>query len=325
MNNIRNHIKSNQLQNLYLFTGPEIFLIEFYINDIIKLTLDNPKDEFNLLEISREIPDTLNVGNFVNSFPFMADKKLLIIKDSGILKKASDEQKKFWVSLLSQVPDYCTIIFYETSIDKKSVIYKAISANGYVGDFPYQKGQSLIIWIKKILATYGKEISSADCEYLIASCNEGMINIKRELEKLGCSKIESNVITKADVDRLVTKSIESKVFDMAEDIARGNNAGAFKKLIDIKSLGTKPTEITGAIFSKFSQFRKLKLLSYLPIREISARTKQRDFFIKKDLSTIKNVSIEEIERIMFLCKDVDFKVKNGFSDGWTELILMLKK
>ena len=323
MNNLKKDINANTLKNLYLFTGPEVFLSEFYVNDIRKRLLGDGADDFNLLTISRALPDISAADDFINSYPFMSDKKLLIIKDSGILKKAPDEDKKYWQKALASVPDYCIIIFCENEIDKRSVIYKALNANGTTVEFKYQQGQTLITWIQKFIASNGKQIDSNDAEYLIASCNPGMINLKREMEKLISCKSENPKITKSDIDRLVTKSVESRVFEMADDIAKGNKAAAYKKLEDIKALNIKPPEIIPAIFSKFASYRKIKLLSPMPLKQMAIKMNQREYFIKKDYESSAGMTLEKIEKLMFLCKETDFKVKNGFSDGWTELMMII--
>lgn len=323
MNNLKKDINTNTLKNLYLFTGPEVFLSEFYVNDIRKRLLGDGADDFNLLTISRALPDISAADDFINSYPFMSDKKLLIIKDSGILKKAPDEDKKYWQKALASVPDYCIIIFCENEIDKRSVIYKALNANGTTVEFKYQQGQTLITWIQKFIASNGKQIDSNDAEYLIASCNPGMINLKREMEKLISCKSENPKITKSDIDRLVTKSVESRVFEMADDIAKGNKAAAYKKLEDIKALNIKPPEIIPAIFSKFASYRKIKLLSPMPLKQMAIKMNQREYFIKKDYESSAGMTLEKIEKLMFLCKETDFKVKNGFSDGWTELMMII--
>ena len=119
MNNLKKDINNNTLKNLYLFTGPEVFLSEFYTNDIKKKLLGESGDDFNLLTVSRCLPDINDADNFINSYPFMSDKKLMIIKDSNILKKAADEDKKYWQKTLTSIPDYCIIIFCENEIDKR--------------------------------------------------------------------------------------------------------------------------------------------------------------------------------------------------------------
>ncbi len=323
MKNIIADINNKAYKKLYLITGEEIFLEEYYLNRLVNSVTDGASDDFNTMVVSREATDEMTVNSFVDSYPLMCDKKILVIKNTGILKKATEDEKKFWPKVFEDIPDYAVIVFYENEVDKRSVIYKAICKNGYVAEFPLQKGASLTAWVAKILKANGKLMSANDIEYLIESCNPGMINIKCELEKLICHKKENAVITKQDIDILVNKSVESQVFEMAEDIAKGNVAGAQKKLDDMKKLGLKPPEILPAVFSKFASYRKIKLLESLPVSQIAAKTKSRDFFIKRDLQIVKKLSINQLDNVVYLCQSADQKVKSGQSDGWLELSMIV--
>ncbi len=325
MKTIINDINSKKFKNVYLFTGEEIFLMEYYASSMISALIEDTSDSFNYLCVSRQKPDIMETDSFINSYPFMKDKKVLLLKNTGILKKADDEEKKYFSSLFQSCPEYAVIIFLENDIDKRNAIYKAIETNGYVGEFPLQKGSALINWVQRIFKSYGKEIDSETAEYLISSCNEGMINIKNEIEKLSMCKRENNKITTTDINALVTRSVESKAFEMAENIAKGDIKSAWKKTDDMKALGVKPVEILPAIFSKFSSYRKIKILGHLSYREIASKTGQREYFVKKDMDIIKSTTLARIDKILQLCQEADYKIKSGQSDGWTEISLMLEK
>jgi DNA polymerase-3 subunit delta len=319
LKNLISDIKNNTIKHLYLITGEEIFLEEYYLKDLINCITDGNSDDFNTMIISRETTEELNISSFVDSYPLMSEKKILIIKNTGILKKATDEEKRFWPKLLDDIPDYAIIVFYENEIDKRNSIYKSIAKNGYIAEFPYQSGSALNAWVNKIFKSNQKQIDSDLIEYLISSCNPGMINIKTEIEKLISYKRDNPKITKYDIDTLVTKSLESRVFEMAEDIAKGDVNSAQKKLEDIKKLNTKPIEILPAIFSKFCNYKKTKCMEYLPISQIAAKLKSREYFVKKDLSIIKNLSTQQLNDIIKMCQSADFKIKSGQSDGWQEI------
>lgn len=325
MKTIINDINTKNIKNIYLLTGDEIFLAEYYANALIKAAVDDPNDSFNCMKISHEEPDIMEIDSFINSYPFMSDRKVLFLHNTDIMKKATDETKKYFSSMLAAVPEYATIIFVESNTDKRSVIYKAVAKNGYIAEFALQKGSALISWVQKYFRSNGKKINDNEAQYLVDSCNPGMINIMREMEKLASYKRENDTITKTDIDALVTKSIESKVFEMADDIAHGNAKSARARLDDMQRLNVKPPEILPAIFSKFSTYRKIKLLSHLPSYQIAQKTGQKEYFVKKDLATVKNLPIEKIEQVLFLCQQADYKIKSGKADGKTELALMMTK
>ena len=323
MRNIIADINNKSFKRLYLITGEEIFLEEYYLNGIINAVTEGAPDDFNTMVISRDIADEMTINSFVDSYPLMCDKKILVIKNTGILKKATEDEKRFFPKILDDIPDYAVIVFYENEIDKRNAIYKSIVKNGYVAEFPLQKGTALSVWVAKILKANGKQMSANDIEYLIESCNPGMINIKCELEKLISYKKENSIITKQDIDILVNKSAQSQVFEMAEDIAKGNVASAQKKLEDMKKLGLKPPEILPAVFSKFAAYRKIKLLENLPVSQIAQKVKSRDFFVKKDLQIVKKLTEKQLNNVIYLCQNADNNVKSGQSDGWIELSMII--
>ena len=155
MKNIINDIKNNSIKPLYLLTGEEIYLMEHYLHELTNAVTGGEADDFNSMVVSREHTDEMSIYSFVESYPFMCDRKVLIIRNTGILKKATEEEKKYFPKLLESIPDYCVIIFYEPELDKRSAIYKAICKYGYVAEFPLQKGVALTNWVAKALKSYG--------------------------------------------------------------------------------------------------------------------------------------------------------------------------
>ena len=62
-----------------------------------------------------------------------------------------------------------------------------------------------------------------------------MQNIRTEIDKLASFIPERAEITTADIEQLVTKNIENRVFEMIDDIAEGKNEAAIKKFQDLKT------------------------------------------------------------------------------------------
>ena len=61
----------------------------------------------------------------------------------------------------------------------------------------------------------------------------------------------------------------------------------------------------------------------MPLKQIAFKMNQKEFFIKKDYDSSSKMTMEKNDQLLFLCKETDFRVKNGFSDGWTELLMMI--
>ena len=80
MQRIKTDIKTGVFKNVYLFYGPETYLIDYYSKQIISANTDSDTEQFNLLAVSAEIPEEGEIDSFINSYPFMSERKVLYIR-----------------------------------------------------------------------------------------------------------------------------------------------------------------------------------------------------------------------------------------------------
>lgn len=323
---IKKDIKTNEYTKIYLVFGEEEFLRDYYKNALIEKTVDKSLADFNFKKFTSQKPDNDEVESFFSSYPFMSEKKVLYIKNSGIFKKTSEDDKKFWQRMIDEIPDFGIIIFSEKEVDKRNALYKAVNAKFSCDEFPFQKTPELASWIVRYMAKYDKNISDADAEYMIECCSRSMYILKSEIEKLAFYKEGEKFITRQDIDRCVCKLPESRVFRMIDDILDGNIKDAGERLAELKLLKEEPIALNSAIFSKYSQLRREKMLSKtLTPREIASKTGQRDYFVNMHLKQIKDIPIEKLDEIINACQSLDYRVKSGLADAWTELEVLFAK
>lgn len=322
MHNIKNDIKNGIYSNIYILCGEEEYLIDFYTNEIISAVTDKDTQEFNLLKIYNNLPAETDIDTFVNSYPFMSEKKVLVIEDTKIFKKTAESTKKFFSELVSAVPDYMIIIFAEKEIDKRNALYKQISKIYPVCEFEFQTLPALSSWISKLFKSSEKEISSEDALYICEIAGPSMLSLKSEAEKLISFAVTSN-IDRAMIDSLVTRNIENRVFAMIDDIAIGDSTAALEKLFDLKALNEEPVKIISIIFNKFATFHKLLTLKNKSIREICSICGLYEKHARNNLNQAIKLGGKKIANVMLKCRDMDFAVKNGTIDKWVAVELIL--
>lgn len=321
---IKDDIKKGSYKNVYLLWGEEDFLKDYYKKALVSKVLDPALADFNYKEFTAKKPDNGEVEDFLSSYPCMSEKKVLYIKNSDLLKKASEDNKKFWQRVLDDMPDFAIIIFSESAVDKRNAIYKLIAKEYSADEFPYQKEADLADWIRRYAANCGKEIGPNAARHLIECCSASMYILKGEIEKLASFKTGKGEITEADIDICCCKIAENRVFEMIDDLLGGNGAKACEKYEELKLLREEPIAINAAIFSKYNQLRKEKILSQtMSAREIAAKLGQREYFVNMHLRQIANIALGELDKIINLCAEADHKIKNGLSDGWAALDIII--
>ena len=321
MAGIKEDIKTLNFKSVYLLTGEEDYLKDIYKKMLVDKVLDSSFADFNYKEYISKKPDTDEVSDFVSSYPCMSEKKILYIKDSDLFKKSTDAEKKYWKSLFDDMPDFVIIIFNEKNIDKKSALYKKIASDYSFDEFNFQKLPDLVNWIGRHLAEYKKQMDPAVCQYLIDCCSPSMYILNNEIEKLA-SFVDGPKITQKDIDICCCKIPESRVFDMIDNALDGKTGEALQKYNELKMLKEEPVAINGAIFSKLNQILKIKKLSAtMSAREIAFATNQKEFIVNLNMKKAKNISYENISKLVELCVQTDHKIKTG--DSWAALDILV--
>lgn len=320
---IKNDLKNGIFKNIYVLSGEEKYLTDYYAGEIIRANVDEDMTEFNFLKLSTNLPSTEDIDAFANSYPFMSEKKVLLIQDTGIFKNPTEEYKNYFLELTSSPPEYLIIIFAESNTDKRNSIYKQISKLWPVCEFSFKKPNELSPWLTNLFKKNSKKISSADALYMCEKAGPSMLTLKSEAEKI-ISFTESEEITRDIIDSLVTRTVENRVFDMLDNLIDGNKRQAMQELSDLKALNEEPIKIISIIFKKFAAFHGALILKSKSPGEISQRTGIPSWLAKNNLMYANKLGGMKIASVMSKCHDMDFGIKNGtVADKWLALELII--
>jgi DNA polymerase-3 subunit delta len=318
---LKKQLKEGKFSNVYLLHGEEEFLKEYYFNELKKKILSNGLEEFNYNLFEGKNISLQHLQDSMEAFPVMAERKMIAIKDSGILKTPKAAEKEFWEDYLNDLPSYCCIVFYEKEIDKRSKIYKLINKHGLVVEFKYQKTADLVSWVGRIVRSYHKKINKEDIYYLLEHCDTGMTSIRNELDKVINYCGDKEIITSEDIDAVCTKSIESKIFEMIDTLMEGNTNQALLLLNDMVTLREPAVKILTLISRHFSQLLKIKLLlkEGVPANNIARRVGIPPFAINKYFRQTERFSIPYLHQVMQECLEMDTCLKTSSVDEWVLL------
>ena len=125
MQKLKADIKSNTPERLYLFYGEEAYLREHYLDVMRKLVVGDQMPEFNLIEFEGEIGADV-LAEAIDSYPAMSDRKLVIVRDFDIFK-VNEQYRKQLEEMLSDLPDYCCLIFVYANVNSNQKYRSFIS------------------------------------------------------------------------------------------------------------------------------------------------------------------------------------------------------
>jgi len=307
MQTLNKEIKERQFRRMYLLYGEEAFLKNSYKNRLKEAVIGD--DAMNFSKFEGKGLDVEELIRTADTMPFFAEKRLILVEDSGFFKTASEALVRY----LPEMPDTTCLLFVESEVDKRSKLFKKVKELGYAAELARQDAGQLAKWAGGILAREGRKITARTMDRFLGMTGDDMENIRMELEKLISYTAGRDVITDADVDAICTVHVTSKIFDMVAAITGGNTRRAMDLYEDLLTLKEPPMRILFLIARQFNQILQVKELMAqgLDRGAIASRLKMQPFVVGKVMPQAKRFSREQILSYVELCVEAEEAVKNG--------------
>lgn len=322
--NLEKELKKEELQSLYLFYGEETFLLETSLKKIKNL-FGQAIQGINYISI-----DETNYQNLIADIEtpsFGYEKKLIIAKNTGLLKKEGKRKDSELANLREKINTYIKeniaminksviLVFVEEEADTKQELYQTVDKFGVVCKFDLQKPIQIEKRIKAICHGYKVEIEDPTLRYLIECCGTSMQDLINEIRKLIEYVGENGKIQKKDIDQLTTKKLESVIFDLTDALGKKEIAKALQVL---KNLIYTKEPIQKILITLYHHFKKLyfvKLaLRYKKDIISSLNLKPNQTFLVNKYKTQANYFSEsDLKNVLQDLRDLDCDYKVGLID-----------
>lgn len=323
MQTLNQDIKERTFKPAYLLYGEEAFLRKSYKIRLREAITQG--DTMNYNNYQGKGIDPNEIISLAETMPFFAEKRLIVIEDSGFFKGSSGEKL---AEYLGRMPETTCIIFSESEVDKRGKMFKAVKKYGYAAELQRQDSAHLARWAAGILARDGKKITGRTMELFLTKTGDDMENIQSELEKLISYTLGRDVVTSEDVEAVCTTQITNKIFDMIAAISGRQTRKAMDLYEDLLTLKEPPMRILFLIARQFNQILQVKELmdTGMDKSAIASRLKLAPFVVGKVMLQARTFTREQIFSYVNLCVDAEELVKTGrLQDRLAVELLIAKK
>ena len=322
MQKLLQDIKNKEFSQIYLLHGEEAYLRKQYRDKLKESLIDND-DTMNNHYYEGKDTKIEEIIDLAETLPFFADRRVIIIENSGWFQKGGDKMAEY----LQELADTCYLVFVETQIDKRSKLYKTVKSKGRIAEFAHQDEQTLKRWVLGMLKKEGKNITAADLQFLLERTGTEMAHIKTEMEKLLCYTMKKSEVTREDIEEVCTKRVQNQIFDMINAIADRNQKKTLDLYYDLLTLKEPPMRILALIGRQFNlllQVKELKKKGYSQA-VIAEKTGVHGFVVGKYEKQASQFSTAKLREALEACVEADENVKTGkMNDVMSVEILICK-
>ena len=307
MQTLNQDIKTGEFKQIYLLYGEEAFLKNSYKNRLKEAIIGD--DTMNFARFEGKGLDVDKLIRLADTMPFFAERRLILVEDSGFFKSASDAL----VQYLPSMPDTTILLFVETEVDKRNRLYKKVKDMGYAAELNRQDSAQLARWAGGILTREQKKITKHTMELFLSMAGDDMENIRMELEKLISYTLGREVITDEDVLAVCTVQVTNRIFEMVSAIVNRQPRKAMDLYEDLLTLKEPPMRILFLIARQFNQLLQVKDLMGKGMDKgtIASKLKMQPFVVGKTMPQARQFGREQILSYVEFCVETEEAVKSG--------------
>ncbi|MBQ2897876.1 MAG: DNA polymerase III subunit delta [Clostridia bacterium] len=321
METIKKALKDKKFDNLYFFYGQEVYLSNFYVNALKNELIKN--EEFNFTRLFSDELERFQES--VEAIPVFEENRMVLVSARDFSAEIKEDSYRILEEMLEDMPTYTYVVFVCSTIKKTSKIYKLLSSKCTTCVFESQKAPSLISWISNVFKKKGYEIDRDTSAYLLEFAGSDMTKLLSETEKLAAYELKTRKITPQSIEAVVTRTIDSKVFELLDAVMYKKCDQAFEILNSLMREKEEPVYINGALMRNISSLLQYKILKAegKSVSAISEKLSLRPFVQKKYAEFEKKFSEKFLQEMIDSCAKCDIGFKTGEMDGYTGLSLLI--
>ncbi len=258
---LKKDLSAGQLGQLYIFHGEETYLRDHYLDKLRDTVLTGGLGEFNRHDLSARDMSPHALEEAVDCLPMMAERTFVLVTDFDLFKSGEKDREEY-ARILSNLPDYCCLVFLYDLMDYKpdarTKLAQTVKKSGTAVNFVRQGQRELTDWVRRHFKALGKEIDPRLCGELIFLCGDLMHNLQQEIGKIG-AYAKGPAITRADIEAVATPQLDAVVFRIADAIGEKDYDRAAKILGELYQMQKSPYEILSALSKQLRQLYSARL------------------------------------------------------------------
>ncbi len=225
----------------------------------------------------------------LESLPFLADKKMVILRTPSANKQFVEHAEK----LLSELPETTDLVLIEPKLDKRLAYYKLLKKLTDFTDCSELDAGQLAQWLSKQAAQKGGTLSNADARFLIERVGANQQLLANELEKL---LIYDKAINKASISLLTEPTSQSTVFQLLDAAFAGNQERLLKLYQEQRANKVEPQAIVAMLAWQLHVIAVVKVAGERSDADVSRDAKLSPYVVQKSRALARKTSLQHIKQ-----------------------------
>jgi len=238
----------------------------------------------------------------LTSLPFLADKKMVVLRRPSANKQFIEEAEK----LLAEIPETTEVIIVEPKLDKRLTYYKLLKKSTNFREYKQLDVAGLARWLVNEAKAKGGSLNQRDAQYLVERVGLDQQLLGNELEKL---LLYNTTVTRETIDLLTEATPQSTIFELLESAFSGNAKRAMELYREQRALKVESPQIIAMLAWQLHILALIKAAGDRSADAIASEAKLSPFVVRKSQAIAHKLTIAELKQLVAELLDIDARSK----------------
>lgn len=328
----RKVLSGRDFGTLYYICGTEKMLVTHNTKKLIDKVAGSEPSEFNFHTFTNDF-DVDEFAVAIQVVPFVSEFNVVVVKDLDFADFSAAQGEKI-IDLISNVSgDTIIILTFPTKLDEKmNAKDKKLKTLANKKGTVLELNKLTVPNLQKKLVTWASKrnviLGNNTAEVIINYCGTDLTALRNELEKLCAYVGEGGEIKKEHVDKLVTKNLESSIFDISKAVINHDGTTAFKVLDRLIYQKEEPIAILAVLATSFIDMYRARIAIKCGSRSTDLAkwfTYKSDYRLRQAENNCKRTSTAVLRKSIDAITETDILLKSTRTDDRVQLELLIVK
>lgn len=302
-----------------VLTGENSFLLQQRLRQIVGDFVKTHTD-MALEQLDGEEAEFDRLREALQSLPFLASKKLVVLRNPGANKQFTEAAE----DLLTGLPETTDLVIVEPKLDKRTAYYKLLKKQKDFTEYNELDAAGLSRWLVQSAKEQGGKISQTDATYLVERIGINQQLLNNELQKLLLYNPE---VTRETIDLLTDKTPQSTIFELLDAALAGNSKKALELYHEQRQMKVEPQQILALLGWQLHVLALVKTAGERDANQIAREAKINPYVVRKSQGIARRMTLPELKKLIHgtLVLDVRLKSENIDADEALQNLLLTIK
>lgn len=243
----------------------------------------------------------------IESLPFLASKKMVVLSELSTNKDASEKLDK----LIERAGDTTDLVILESKLDKRSVYYKQLKKLTEFHEYNELDEQAMANWLVDQARASGAVMGVGDARYLVQRVGINQTALSHELEKLA---LYDSKISRQTIDLLTDEAPSSTIFNLIDRVFAGQLDKALKLYDEQRAQKVEPQAMHAMLVWQMHVVALCANAKGKSSQQIASDAGLSPFVVQKSQAIASRMGNQKISEFLDLLTEIDRRSKSQTLD-----------